>query len=389
MRLNRFTRIGLACIGIALLLFFVSMWFRNLSAPTPTQTQVAETPNEVQTVSQNSSGMSAVALVDIPARSIITRDMLEMRPTAQNASEADTANYITDPGTQAVGFITSRRITPNQRVTRADLVGHITEVGVAGALQPGRRAMVVPILNKATLHDLVKVGDYVDIIGSYDGQESRSIVQNVRVLAVDVFVNDFPQVSGSQRGDHKAAPRGVATANPASPPGATPSSPPAPGQPAPAATATPAPASDAPPPRPEPALTLEVTPDQATAIALSQASNSVLDFILRPRPAVFSAVPEVRVAAMTKARLAPYADRQKRATTTPARPAASSNSAARIVSDFARSNRTNYPEMTPPVQPMPVQGGGQTAPAPAAPETYNIPIYGDGKMVRIDTVAKP
>jgi Flp pilus assembly protein CpaB len=54
------------------------------------------------------------------------------------------------------GYITRRGIPRGTPLRRTDLLGHITDVGIAGAVRPGFRAMAIPILNKATLHDLVK-----------------------------------------------------------------------------------------------------------------------------------------------------------------------------------------------------------------------------------------
>ncbi|HEX8552090.1 MAG TPA: RcpC/CpaB family pilus assembly protein [Abditibacteriaceae bacterium] len=410
MRLNRNTRIGLALVGAALILLLFVRLFQGLTSPSAPPAPVAANPDTTaQPVLATNDGMSAVAIAEIPERSIITADMLQMRPIAQQFSDTDRELFITDPS-QVIGFITNKRLIPGERLRRNNLVGHITEVGISGALRPGLRAMFVPIANKTTLHDMVKVGDFVDVIGSFDGQESRTIVQNVRVLAVDVFGKDFPQVKAAQRGDYKAEPRGVGFANPPSPntgapaPQASPQGAPAAGAaPTPTPTATPAPEGP-PPAKPDPALTLEVTPDQATAIALAQNATATLDFILRPRPAI-ATVGEVRVVALTKPRLAPYADRIKRTGGNP--PARSAQEVQvrenrrnvdRLATAIERSGGSGggggystpqIPDaMVPPANPGAPMGTGGAAVA-AAPETYNIPIYGDGKMTRVDTVRKP
>ncbi len=239
MRLNRNTRIGLALLGVAALLYIAYLAFGRPAPVKPPP--VAENPGAMQRVSVPTGGMVAVAREDIPERSIITAGMLRMEPLPADVANSD---YIVDVPSQSIGYITQRPILRDDRVRRSDLVGHISEVGITGAVRPGLRAMAVPILNKATLHDLVHVGDYVDIIASFDQQESRTIVQNVRVLAVDVFGKNQQKIAA--RGDYRADPRapGPDVANPPSPAGATGAptnaAPPQAGAPA-APTPTPAP----------------------------------------------------------------------------------------------------------------------------------------------------
>ena len=392
MRMNRNTRIGILLIGAALILLLVVKLFQGLTAG---PTVVAENTstnatNTAQPVGLSHSGV-AFAKADIPERSIITADMIEMRDVARDTSGVNNALEITDPLNQAVGFITSRRILPGQRLMRSDLVGHITTVGISGALRPGFRAQIVPIPNKSTLHDLVAIGDFIDVIGSFDGQESRVIAPNVRVLAVDVFGKDFPQaVKIARRGDYKADPAGVGSANPPSPntgaPGAQvapqPGAPPAP---TPTPTATPA---GPPPVKPDPAITVEVTPDMAAAIALAQNSGAALDFILRPRPAVATVGAE-RLVSITKPRLAPYANSVKRGNTAPTRVASASSSGGSR-NRGGDGGGYNPPPIIPSMGLPPANPNGSGSSVIAvAPETYQIPIYGDGKIARYDTVRKP
>jgi len=395
MRSNRNIRVGLALIGLAILALLLLSLRRPTVAPPNAQNTVA-----VPVGTQPNSDGVAYAIGEIPARSIITRDMLRIdkSPTA-GSRDVIARSYVVDPDS-IVGYITAKPISANAPIQRAtDLVGHISEVGISGALLPDRRAMVIPILNKATLHDLIKVGDFVDVIGAFDQQESRAIVQNVRVLAVDVFGKEYPQTSVAQRGDYKAQGKGgITVANPGSPqsvPQGTPqAAPPANGQPAPqgaapAPTPTVAPGNGQPPAKPEPALTLEVSPDQANAISLATASGAQLDYVLRPRPAIISTVPEVRVAALTKPQLAPFAWRQKN------KPSGGSSGSAASGPRTASNPRPNRPDFIPynpgpqipfgpgPIGPIPVRE------LPSAPQTYDIPIYGDGKLMRTDTVRKP
>lgn len=385
MRPNRSMRIGIALIVVALVvlgLFLVVNAFRPASKPT-----VVQGPAATQ-VALPATRRAAIALVDMPDRSIITPNMFRMEALPEGA---ESAGYITDPDSQAIGFITRRKILANERIRTSDLVGHISEVGIAGALRPGTRAMMLPIPTKPTFHDLVRIGDYIDVIAAFDGQESRTIVENVRVLAIDVFGKDYPPTSVALRGSQKAPPRSIGGANVASPQPATANSgdgsqapsTPAPGQPAPAPTPTPTPAPQAAPPAP--ALTIEVTPEQANRISLAQNAGAAIDFILVPPPQVGALTPGATATevSVNRAQLAPYANSKKGSGDTPAK---KSTPSARRVSSPPENFGPSFPPLPPPV-------GGDLPPAqintqtPSA--TYDIPIYMDGKQVRTDTVRKP
>jgi Flp pilus assembly protein CpaB len=394
-------RLGIALMGLAVLLLII-VWIvraRN-SRSQPVVVEAPVAANGVTPVSYTPSRMSAIALMDLPERSIITRDMFRLEELPEGAAPS---SYVTNLDANAIGFITRRRILKNERLRPGDLLGHISEVGIAGALSPGTRAMILPLPAKPTFHDLVKIGGYVDVIAAFDGQESRTIVESVRVLAVDVFGSDYPhQASVAMRGAYKAPPRKSGTAAPATPAGSTPgAAQPAgntatPGQPAPPAEEE---KSDQPPPAPTPAITLEVTPEQANRISLAQNSGGALDFILVPRPqfvvpGATTGTASARVASVTRAQLAPYAEAKKAATANAKKTDNSSggNSSRnarggpRMVSDVGDFPTPVLPDPAPPssqnLQPAEVK-------TPASRPTYEIPIYADGTKIRTDVVLKP
>ncbi len=413
----------------------------RVATPTPVpSTTVAVTPNAGNNAD---TGLYAHVVADIPQGSIVTREMIEMRPLPGGAR---TTNAVTNLESQAIGYITRVPIPKDALIRPADFVGHISETGIAGALRPGTRAMTIAFTNKPTLHDLVRIGNFVDVNAAFDGQEARTIAQNLRILAVDVFVNDFPQVNGAARGPYKADPkgRGIDSSPPA--PGAVTASgaPPAPGA---APTPTPAPAQA--PPRPDPSITLEVTPAQANTILLAQASGGVLDFVVRPAlpggrsPDIIlvdggleagtgsaagqgtagTATGITTVSAVTKAQIAPYAERKKASGAASGRAASgngrSSGSGSRSSgadgsdrdSAAPRLNRSpRYPRPVGSDSPLPslspVEIPRNTGAQPSfgpntgtgtpssdgvtfSSPTYEIPIYADGKIVRTETVRRP
>lgn len=176
MRTNRSIRLGIALIAGAFVLLLLYLIISSRRAAQTTMAQNNLPPDGVTQVSVNTGRRAAIALEDIPERSIITANMFRVEDLPEDAPPGD---YVTIPESQAVGFITRRRILANQHIRLTDLVGHITDVGIAGALRPGTRAMTVTLANKPTFHDIVRIGDTVDIIAAFDQAESRTIVENV------------------------------------------------------------------------------------------------------------------------------------------------------------------------------------------------------------------
>ncbi len=383
MRSNRKITVGIALIAGAVVLLFLYLFSANRSAEGPKTANNTATP--VQPVSYTGNRV-AVAAVNIPPHTLVVPAMLRMKELGSGESVTD--DYFTSVN-DTNGFITRQPITMGIRLRKSFMAGHITEVGIAAALRPDMRAIAIPIPTRPTFHDVVRIGDTIDIVASFDGQESRTIVPGVRVLGVDVFGNDYPTTSIAQRGDYKSPGRspGAAPPSPPSPPQNVGQAPPpptppppagqepvAPGQPTPVPQATPTPTP--PPARPAPAIIVEVTPEQANRISLAQNSNAVLDFLIVP-PTIF-VVPggaEGQVAAVTRVRLAPYAESKKATgTRTAAAPRGSGGGGDRSL----------------PILPQPAPGPiSPMSPGTLSSPTYDIPIYVDGKQVRVDTVRKP
>lgn len=444
MRSNRKILFGLSMILGAFLLYRGFIFLSRLSGPPrPVAAQNGVGPG-LRTVSAPApTGRIAQAAVDIPANSIVTPDMLRLVPY----SGPSTRGFITDIEAQGAGFITRRPIPAGGQIRPdEDFVGHVSDTGIAGLLRPGTRAMIVPIANKPTLHDLVRIGNFIDVLAAFDGQESRTLVEDVRVLGVDVSAGDYPNVNAAMRGPFKAAPKTAlsggdaapgASAPGASTPGAAPNPQPNSAGPTPAPTAVPANV-----PRPDPALILEVTPRQAASIQLALASNAPLDFLVRPAlpsnrstelaPVANPNAPSATIitstgasgpavssqaVSVTKPQIAPYAEARKAAG------AGGKGGAGKGANP--RSNRSfggdaggasprlkhgglrplesvpSFPGDSGPV-PLPpasvvssVRGGTSNARpevvpvVPAPPQTYTIPVYGDGKILRQETVPLP
>lgn len=391
MRLNRLAQIGLIVIVAAVLLWVLVSVFRRSPAPTVVQDNTGD-PNIAQV---NTTGDPAaqgsrrgyVARYNIPARTILTRDMFA--PDTSGSSSDETI-YVTDFLEEGYGYITKVDIPKGRHLQHDQLLGSVRELGVAGALNEGFRAMTIAVPNKPTLHSIVSVGDFVDVIGTFDQAETRVLADGVRVLAVDVYGRDYEKASLSKRGPYSDGPN--APAAPA--PGATPVPGQRPGEPVP----TPAPqGNQPPPPAREAALTLEVRPEQATAISFAIAASAPLDYLIQPRPTTLAA-PQITTARTTKAQIAPYALASKRSGGTGG--TAGTRTTATTVSTGGGGggrrgtggstggwNNTPMPSFG---SPLPPAIPGTLPPVtPAKPRTYDITIYPDGLPPRINTVPIP
>ncbi|MDQ3814106.1 MAG: RcpC/CpaB family pilus assembly protein, partial [Armatimonadota bacterium] len=210
MRLNPLARIGLVIVVICSVLLGLRWLFGRLNpAPStpPSQSggEAGGTSNAVTTAERPRRGGAWRAREDIPERSLLAPVMFEEADLAGD-DEAD-LGYVTDLDDEVSGYITAVPISRGTILRRDHLLGHITQLSVAGMVRPTFRAMVVPITGKSgygVLHDLVVPNDYVDVIASVDQQEARTIVQGVRVLAVDVFGSAYPERSVAMWGGYKA-----------------------------------------------------------------------------------------------------------------------------------------------------------------------------------------
>lgn len=386
MRLNRLAQIGLIVIAAAVLLWVVLSRSGNRNTTT-TEANAANTGN-VTNVSTNpqsapprSSGRGYKARIDIPARTIITRDMFQ----EGSLSDSNDDLYVTDFLTEGYGYVTAKPILRGRHLQHSDLLGSVRDLGVSAAIQDGYRAITIAVPNKATLHDIVSIGDFVDVVATFDQAETRVLADGVRVLAVDVFGRDYEKAPVAKRGNLSGGPNAPARPDPNATP--VPGQPPVPeGEPAP----TPVPQGQQQPPAAprEAALTLEVRPEQATAISFATASGAVLDYLIQPRPNSLAA-PQTTQARLTKAQIAPYALASKRSG------GATTNTRTQNVSTGGGGGGRGSRDVGSYI-PMPNTGNIQlppaTLPPPMAtpkPKTYDIVIYPDGLPPRVNTVPIP
>lgn len=151
-----------------------------------------------------------VARQQIPAKTQITAQMIELKEIP--------AKYINERAAvdskEVIGKIAKSDILTGEQVLRDKLAkDKESSDGLSFLLQPGKRAVTIAVNEVSGLAGLVKPGDRVDVLGTFDlqaavGQEKSSIttllIQNVDVLSIDQSTN--PSAGSNQEGKKAAAP---------------------------------------------------------------------------------------------------------------------------------------------------------------------------------------
>lgn len=185
-RINRrFLLLALVSAGLSALLVYVAISRQGggESAPSTTTESVV------------------VATVDIPARTQITEDMVELREVPEEVVSASSITSIDS----AVEKVTRYPISVDEQLTSLKVVsvsGGLETDALAFVIPKGKRAISISADQVLSAGGLVLPGDYVDIIAVFDvkspdGEEAegwlvRTVLQNVEVLAVDQTIADVP-----------------------------------------------------------------------------------------------------------------------------------------------------------------------------------------------------
>jgi len=150
-----------------------------------------------------------VARQRIPAKAQITSQMFELKDIP--------AKYINERAAvdpkEVLGKITRSEILPGEQILRDKLANDKdASEGLSFLLQPGKRAVTIAVNEVSGIAGLVKPGDRVDVMGTFDlqgavGQEKTSItsllIQNADVLSIDQSTS--PDAGNSQDGKKAAA----------------------------------------------------------------------------------------------------------------------------------------------------------------------------------------
>ncbi len=129
-----------------------------------------------------------VALTNIPARTVINSSMVEVQRVPKGTSHGQAFTALD----QVVGKTTTGTIVAGEQVLQSRLFSNAESAGLSYQLEKGKRAVSVGINSRIAVAYLVRPGDAVDVLLSYEQlkvdsqRESHTAVmlQNILVLAV-------------------------------------------------------------------------------------------------------------------------------------------------------------------------------------------------------------
>lgn len=198
-----------------------------------------------------------VARIDIPANTVITDTASFLGSAEIPESEFNSApnQYFTDPN-QLVNKQTVRQINFNERIRRVDVTdtGLSILIPTAQPNQPRPKAIPVRVDNLSGVADLIRPGDFVDVLSSFDVQvtvirpgfdennqivfreevltarSTKTLIQNVQVLQIlkPAVPQGTPTADGAQAPPPQGPPATDESGQPL-PEGAQPTAAPPPG----------------------------------------------------------------------------------------------------------------------------------------------------------------
>ncbi len=169
----KFSSKGLVGVALALSLittFLVYKFLRESAQP--------PAPADLATV--------VMARTDIPSKTKITPDMVQ---------EAQMPSAFIQPGavrdlSRVVGIITRESIVGGEQILERRLLLAGKQAGFTGVIPAGKRALTIAVTDVTGVAGLLKAGDSVDAIVTFDqqvagGHVSQILLQNLLVLAVN------------------------------------------------------------------------------------------------------------------------------------------------------------------------------------------------------------
>lgn len=170
--------------------------------------------------SGGSSGSTAVATLarvvaseDIPARTRITADMVEVRAIP---AEAALLGSFTESGA-VLGLVTRYPIAANEQIgpqkvgaTLADAQTESLDSGLSFVIPQGFRGVAISVTESSAVGGLVVAGDHVDVIALFDKEltgleKAVTVVQNVEVLAVAQVAQEAVPPAIEEEGEEASA----------------------------------------------------------------------------------------------------------------------------------------------------------------------------------------
>lgn len=132
-----------------------------------------------------------VARTDLPARTVVTDDLVEAIPVPRRFMQQDAFEVRTPSDIKMVSnLVTVVRIPRGNQLSQSTLVSLSPEAGLSVKVPPGERGTVLSV--ESGLIGLIKPGDRIDIMVTFeavmlDGRKEKvtaTILQNILVLGV-------------------------------------------------------------------------------------------------------------------------------------------------------------------------------------------------------------
>lgn len=156
------------------------------------------------------TGATVLAKVDIPARTEITAEMVQVKEITLDARAATALSSVDD----VVGMVSRYPIALDEQVTPSKVVsvgGAENVDSLSFAVSKGMRAISISADQVLSAGGLVLPGDYVDIMSVLSGTKPdgnlvenyvvKTILQNVQVLAVAQTIADTPAGGDASNGN--------------------------------------------------------------------------------------------------------------------------------------------------------------------------------------------
>lgn len=139
------------------------------------------------------SATVVVAKADIPPKTLITPEMVQESQMPGEYIQIGAMRELS----KVVGVVTREAIVGGEQVLERRLLTSGTQAGFTGVIPAGKRALTVAVTDVTGVAGLLKAGDSVDAIVTFDQQVvgdfvSQILLQNVLVLAVN-RESDVPQ----------------------------------------------------------------------------------------------------------------------------------------------------------------------------------------------------
>ena len=136
-------------------------------------------------------GQVLIARVDIPERTVLKDDMVEVLEVPRKFMQQDSFEIKTQGDMKLiVNLVTRNRVPKGNQLTQSSLISLSPESGLSVKIPPGYRGAILPIEQEMKI--LIKPGDRVDVLVTFDalmndGRKEKvtaTILQNVLVIAV-------------------------------------------------------------------------------------------------------------------------------------------------------------------------------------------------------------